>query len=86
MQRSTFYLANEEGAVVQYQEQKLAIYKNSQGAVSVVSSTCTHAGCIVQWNAEEKSWDCPCHGARYRPDGSVLNGPAVTSLRKIELD
>lgn len=39
-----------------------------------------YLGCIVKWNAVEASWDCPCHGSRFTPDGRVLNGPALTAL------
>jgi len=41
-------------------------------------------GCIVNWNQEEKSWDCPCHGARFDIDGKVLTGPATIDLPQIQ--
>ena len=28
----------------------------------------------------ERSWDCPCHGSRFSPEGDVLQGPAVHRL------
>lgn len=78
-------LANNEARVVNYEGKKMAAYKNENGEMHVLNPVCTHAKCIVAWNASEKSWDCPCHGARYDVDGAVLTGPARQGLEKIEL-
>ncbi|MEP7095055.1 MAG: Rieske 2Fe-2S domain-containing protein, partial [Flavobacterium sp.] len=32
---------------------------------------------------EEKSFDCPAHGSRFTPDGKLINGPAISDLKKI---
>jgi glycine/D-amino acid oxidase-like deaminating enzyme len=45
-----------------------------------VSGVCTHLGGILRWNDAEASWDCPLHGSRFAPDGSVLEGPATSDL------
>ena len=37
---------------------------------------CTHMGCALTWNAEEESWDCPCHGSRYSKEGKRIDNPA----------
>lgn len=69
-----------QGALVRDGLSKLAAYRDEQGEMHVCSAVCTHLNCIVQWNAGEKSWDCPCHGSRFDTDGKVLNGPAIKSL------
>src|SRR5690606_18141343 len=67
-------LAPGTGAVVSYEQEKIAVYKSPEGNVNALSPVCTHAGCIVTWNDAEKSWDCPCHGGRYDIYGNVLTG------------
>lgn len=79
-------LAPGEGKVVTTDDGKVAISKDDQGAVHAVNATCTHLGCKVTWNQFERSWDCPCHGARYNLDGTVLNGPAVNDLEHINVE
>ena len=76
-------LAPGEGNVVEYQGEKLAVYKDEEGKVTLLTPTCTHMGCLVTFNPEEKSWDCPCHGGRYDLEGQVLCGPPRKNLKQI---
>ena len=75
-------LATGEGKIVNFKDEKIAIYKDENGGIHALSPICTHVGCEVKWNNAELSWDCPCHGARYSYDGQILNGPAVKNLAK----
>jgi Rieske Fe-S protein len=50
------------------------------GTTHEVSAVCSHLYGVVSWNDAEKSWDCPLHGSRFAPDGSVLEGPATEPL------
>lgn len=43
---------------------------------------CPHLGCQLEWNPDEHSWDCPCHGSRFDDKGKLLNGPAQINLKK----
>jgi glycine/D-amino acid oxidase-like deaminating enzyme/nitrite reductase/ring-hydroxylating ferredoxin subunit len=74
-----------EGAILQRGARKIAAYRDEGGQLHRCLANCTHLGCIVHWNSEEKSWDCPCHGSRFSPTGEqVLNGPALTGLKPVD--
>lgn len=38
---------------------------------------CPHMGCALKWNPQEHTWDCPCHGSRFKEDGKLIDNPAV---------
>jgi nitrite reductase/ring-hydroxylating ferredoxin subunit len=79
-------LAPGEAKVVKFEGTSVAIYKAESGKLYAVNPVCTHAKCVVGWNSAEKTWDCPCHGARYDVDGQVLTGPARHGLEVIALE
>jgi glycine/D-amino acid oxidase-like deaminating enzyme/nitrite reductase/ring-hydroxylating ferredoxin subunit len=74
-------IAPGEGAIVRRGLKKVAASRDAAGKLTECSAACTHLGCIVEWNSNEKTWDCPCHGSRFAPDGHVVNGPARDALR-----
>lgn len=43
---------------------------------------CPHMGCRLEWDSDDKSWACPCHGSCFDRDGKLLDGPAQTDLKK----
>ena len=77
-------LKNDEGAVITVEGQRKGAYKDVDGMLHVVDTTCTHAGCEVNWNDGERSWDCPCHGSRFSYTGEVIEGPAEKPLQKYD--
>lgn len=77
-------LKNDEGAVVMVNGKRAGAYRDQEGVLHIVDTTCTHLGCECEWNHGERTWDCPCHGSRYSIDGEVIDGPTKTPLRKIE--
>ncbi len=74
-----------EGKVLIHEGKRVAASRDAEGLLHVLSAVCTHMGCIVKWNDAEKSWDCPCHGARFDCAGRVLAGPAETPLAPAEM-
>jgi glycine/D-amino acid oxidase-like deaminating enzyme/nitrite reductase/ring-hydroxylating ferredoxin subunit len=78
--RSVDEIARDSGAVLRRGLTKIAVYRDETGQLHERSAVCNHLGCIVHWNAAEKTWDCPCHGSRFDKLGKVINGPANTDL------
>jgi nitrite reductase/ring-hydroxylating ferredoxin subunit len=70
-----------DGRLLEVDGELVAASRDADGTVHALSPLCTHLGCRVAWNRAERSWDCPCHGSRFGPDGRVLQGPAVEGLR-----
>lgn len=68
------------GAVLRRGVTKVALYRDDAGVLHEMSAMCTHLGCVVHWNDNEKTWDCPCHGSRFACEGGVMNGPANRGL------
>ena len=38
---------------------------------------CPHMGCVLKYNRQEHSWDCPCHGSRFTREGELIDNPAT---------
>jgi glycine/D-amino acid oxidase-like deaminating enzyme/nitrite reductase/ring-hydroxylating ferredoxin subunit len=73
-------IAPGEARVVPDRFGRKGVYRALDGTLHAVSLRCTHLGCLLRFNAAERSWDCPCHGSRFAVDGTVLEGPAVHPL------
>jgi cytochrome b6-f complex iron-sulfur subunit len=66
-------------SVTYIQDQQVYIVRTPEG-FHAVSAVCTHLGCITQWKPDVELIACPCHGSKFKPDGSKLEGPAPRSL------
>ncbi len=77
-------LNNGEGRIIKHEGETFAAYRDSKSEIHLLSPVCPHTGCNVAWNPSEVTWDCPCHGSRFDIDGKLLNGPAMTGLKKID--
>lgn len=66
--------------IVNYKGKKVGVYKNTEGKCYIVPVKCSHLGCQLQWNDDEKTWDCPCHGSRFDYKGKLIDGPAQKGI------
>jgi glycine/D-amino acid oxidase-like deaminating enzyme/nitrite reductase/ring-hydroxylating ferredoxin subunit len=80
--RDATELAPGEGDIARLDGEKVAAFRDDDGTLHAVSPVCTHLGCQLNWNSGDRSWDCPCHGSRFSPDGEILHGPAVSPLER----
>jgi len=89
IKKSKFKLEDIElnsGGVIEYEGDKVGIYKDKNGEVFAIKPYCKHLGCELSWNNLEKTWDCPCHGSRYDYMGNLITEPSVKDLDKINLE
>jgi Rieske Fe-S protein len=61
------------------------VFREASGAIRAFSGRCTHLGCRIDRVIDDEAV-CPCHGSRYKSDGSVAAGPATRPLRRLRID
>jgi glycine/D-amino acid oxidase-like deaminating enzyme/nitrite reductase/ring-hydroxylating ferredoxin subunit len=72
-----------EGGIIGSRAKKIAAFRDRNGKLHKLSPVCPHLGCHVRWNSAESTWDCPCHGSRFKPSGEVIAGPAEAALSRL---
>ena len=78
-------LAPGDGQIMRLEDGMAAVSRDEEGRLHAVSPDCTHMGCRVSWNRAETTWDCPCHGSRFTPDGAIIEGPATQPLKPLKI-
>jgi len=78
----TIRVARQDGYTQTVERQVVFLVKSGDN-VKALSSTCTHLGCRVSWDAEAKQLKCPCHGGVYDRTGAVIAGPPPAPLASL---
>src|SRR6185369_4804225 len=73
------------GRVLDLNGQAVAVYRDARGTVTKKAAVCTHMGCLVDWNEAERTWDCPCHGSRFKREGFSRASSAMYPQRMCDL-
>ena len=56
-------------------------FESAVGILTPTAPRCPHLGCALKYNSVEHTWDCPCHGSRFREDGELIDNPATDDKR-----
>lgn len=75
-------LAKGSGGIVMLEGEKVGVYKDEDGKLYAVDVRCPHLGCQLEWNPDELSWDCPCHGSRFDRFGKLISNPAQEDVNR----
>ncbi|MFC4557319.1 FAD-dependent oxidoreductase [Virgibacillus kekensis] len=78
-------LEPDHATITRVKGKRTGVYKDKDGKLHALDTTCTHMGCEVNWNSGDRTWDCPCHGSRFSYTGEIVEGPAKRSLDKVDL-
>jgi Rieske Fe-S protein len=79
----TIRVTREDGYTQVVDRQVVFLVKSGDASVTALSSTCTHLGCRVSWNAEDQTLECPCHGGVFDRTGAVKAGPPPAPLARL---
>ena len=63
---------------------RVFVVSSSEG-LSVLSATCSHLGCLVNYSKEKREFVCPCHGGRYDLAGKNIAGPPPAPLTRFPI-
>jgi cytochrome b6-f complex iron-sulfur subunit len=55
---------------------------SSREGITVLSATCSHLGCLVNYHRDKREFVCPCHGGRYDLTGENVAGPPPAPLTR----
>lgn len=61
---------------------RLAVAQPAEGCFVAVSRVCTHEGCETAYDAGR--FVCPCHGAVFDLDGTVIGGPTSVPVQAFD--
>jgi menaquinol-cytochrome c reductase iron-sulfur subunit len=80
----TIHIEQVDGWRKTISEKVVYITKDAQDQLRVLTAVCPHLGCTVPWNKEKKQFVCPCHGAIFTKDGSMVSGPSLRGMDTLE--
>lgn len=78
-------LKQNEGKIDRINGKKYGFFKDENNKIYIVKPVCPHLGCSLLYNNVSKTYDCACHGSRFKYDGTCIDGPANKNLETYKL-
>jgi len=78
-------LAEGQAQYVEFRGAQMIVLATHEGP-RVLSASCPHLGCNVQWDAADAVFRCPCHGAVFTQTGQIISGPVSAPLKAIPFE
>ena len=79
-----YFYKKTNGSTIQFQNKTFGYYENKDYKY-IIDIHCPHLGCILQYNSNTQTWDCPCHASSFSQEGTRIAGPTSKSLQKIQI-
>ena len=78
-------LKNDESIIIKHKNKYLGIYKDKNSSLHIIDARCPHLGCILSFNKEERTYECPCHGSKFNYKGELLYSPSIYDTKQYKL-
>jgi len=75
-------LAVGDARMVSHADEPVFVVRVAEAEVVAVSAVCTHMRCVLRWQRDNSTFQCPCHGGTFDKSGNVLSGPPKKPLRQ----
>ncbi len=69
-----------KAGIISKDGEKIGVYRDLNQRYYFISTKCPHLGCSLEWNQNELTWDCPCHGSRFDYHGKLISNPAMRDV------
>jgi cytochrome b6-f complex iron-sulfur subunit len=75
----------EEGSVTTFREGRFFLMRQGE-EFAALYQVCSHLGCLVRWDGDNQVYVCPCHGAKFAKDGTVISGPPPRAMDRFAVE